>query len=34
MCGMKRLRILHADRPIPPSKHTVRLTDAERRRLP
>jgi hypothetical protein len=33
MCGMELLHILPTDRPIPPSKHTVQLTDAERRRL-
>ena len=30
---MKLLRILHAERPTPPHKHTVQLRDADRRAL-
>jgi hypothetical protein len=33
MSGMKLLRILHTDRPTPPRKHVVELTDAGRRAL-
>ena len=33
MRGMKLLRILHADSSTPTHKHTVRLSDAERRTL-
>lgn len=33
MRGMKLLRILYADSPTPPHKHSVRLSDGERRNL-
>lgn len=33
MAGMKLLHVLHDDRPVPSHKHTVELTDAQRRQL-